>query len=82
MNEPEITARSKCALTNRQVCCYEYVDKGTGNQNSCGVSHSLPLLQNVLDWAGVSPGPSCFALRDFCLYDTVVFWSNLRQGIW
>lgn len=48
----EMKAQSKCALTNRYVC-FEYVVKGTGNQNSCSVS-CLLLLQNVLDRTGDS----------------------------
>lgn len=48
-------AQSKCALTNRHACCFECGDKGTGNQNSCSVSCSMLLLQNVLDRAGMSP---------------------------
>lgn len=62
--------------------------KGTANQTLCGVSHSMlpkkgkknPQNKRVgLGWG--SPGPSYFVLWGVCLYDTVVFRCDLRQGI-
>lgn len=46
-------AQSKCALTNRVVLRVEI--RALETKNSCSVSCSMLLLQNVLDRAGMSP---------------------------
>lgn len=58
--KPELKAQSKCALTNRHTCCFKYVVKGTGNQNSCSVSRSL-LLQTMF-WTVLGFPPAHHAL--------------------
>lgn len=81
MNETRNEAQSKCALTNRHMCCFKYVVKGTGKSKLLQCFSLDAAAKNVLGRAGGSPGPSCFALGGICLYDTVVFCSDLRQGV-
>ena len=79
MNKTGNETQSKCALTDRYACGLNVFLRALEIITPAVFSLSL-LLQNVLGWAGVRPGPSYFALGGICLYHTIVCCSD--QGIW